>query len=115
MAGCYQCGLPEGSDVRLCETCYRNRFHREMVVVDTSCEEECSCIEISPRVQRWMVSGGAALCVGILGLAVLVQSQPSHVSPSALEKEFIRNDAGYVAVSHERELGALTVSGAQKS
>jgi hypothetical protein len=115
MSGCYQCGLPEGSDVRLCETCYRNRFYRALIVVEPACAEDCPCMEISPRMQRWVLSSGAVLCIGILGLALLVQGAQPEMSSAALQKEFVRSDSGYVSVNHQIHFGSLAPKGATKS
>jgi hypothetical protein len=115
MSGCYQCGLAEGSETRLCETCYRNRFYRELVVVQPASGEDCPSIDMSPRVQCWVLSGGAVLCVGILGLMLLVQGHSSGLSTSALQKEFVRTESGYVPVSHERHFGVLSPPVSSKS
>jgi hypothetical protein len=115
MSGCYQCGLSEGSETRLCETCYRNRFYRDLVVAQPAREDDSPCVEISPRMQHWLVSGGAALCVGILGLTLLAQSHSGHLSASALQKEFVRTESGYVPVSHERHFGVLSAPASTKS
>ena len=115
MSGCYQCGLPEGSENRLCETCYRNRFYRDLVVVQPACDENCPCVDMSPRAQRWVLSGGAVLCVGLLGLTLFFERHSPGLSASAPQSEFVQSNSGYVPVSHERHFGVLSAPASTKS
>ena len=64
MSGCYRCGLSEGSESRLCETCYRSRFHRGLLVVDDSGPVAEDAIELSPRAQTIVLGGGALVYNG---------------------------------------------------
>lgn len=107
MTGCYRCGLPEGSDERLCESCYRNRFHRGLLVVDGPSDGGATGVEMSPRVQRWVLSGGACFYVGIIGLALALSGKIVEVSPERLHRESIQFDGGYFPVDHEFSAGFI--------
>lgn len=69
MSGCYRCGLPEGSDSRLCETCYRNAFHASPVL----CSEDGNAtpgIELSSNCQKVLLGGGVAVYLFVLAVGI---------------------------------------------
>lgn len=108
MSGCYQCGLPEGTDQRLCETCYRRRFHRGLLVVNPLATEAAQGIEFTPRVRRWVLGGSAVIYVGVLGLAVLIQARQPVLTASDVQRDFVRTEVGYASVEHGRSFGPLS-------
>jgi hypothetical protein len=75
MSGCYRCGLSEGRDDRLCETCYRLRFHCGRDVIDLPPGVEPEGLEFSPRVRAIVLSSSAALYVSFLGLVLAFHHQ----------------------------------------
>lgn len=107
MSGCYQCGLPEGTDQRLCETCYRRRFHRGLLVIDAAPHEPAQGLEFTPRVQRWVLGGSAFIYVSVLGLALAIQAKQPILSASDVQRDFVRSQIGYFSVEHERNFGPV--------
>jgi|688.fasta_scaffold246512_1 hypothetical protein len=88
MSGCYRCGLSEGSDSRLCETCYRSRFHRGLLVTDAPCPEATGAIEFTPRTQAIVLSGGALAYIGIVSFVVTCFGHFSGVTAETSQYEF---------------------------
>lgn len=107
MSGCYQCGLPEGNEERLCETCYRNRFHRGLLVVDSAEQGEVEGIDCSPRVQRLVLSGGAFICIGLMSLAIVFQGRSPYLTQDDLKREYIRYEGGYFPLDHQQAVGFI--------
>lgn len=107
MSKCYQCGLPEGSEERLCETCYRNRFHRGLLVVDTVSQDEVKGIDCSPQMQRLVLSSGAFICIGLVGLAVMFQGHGPNLTQQELKREYVRYEAGYFPLDHQQTVGFI--------
>lgn len=107
MSGCYQCGLPEGTDQRLCETCYRRRFHRGLLVTDTVPNQCPQGIEFTPRIQRWVLGGSAFIYVSVLGLALVIQAKQQGLTASDVQRDFVRSQIGYFPVEHERSFGPV--------
>jgi hypothetical protein len=68
MGGCYQCGLADGSETKLCETCHRKRFHQELFVMYEAPEEPVQGMEWSPRTQRFILGGGALFYLSLIAL-----------------------------------------------
>ena len=75
MAGCYRCGMSEGSDTRLCETCFRMRYHRGRDVVDLPPGTPLEGLEFSPKVRTALLSSGAMLYMSFVGLFVAMHYQ----------------------------------------
>lgn len=88
MSGCYRCGLSEGSESRLCETCYRSRFHRGLLVTDEPCPEPEGAIELTPRTQAIVLSGGALAYIGIVSFVVACFGHFSGVTAETSQYEF---------------------------
>lgn len=68
MSGCYQCGLADGSETKLCETCHRKRFHQELFVTYEAPEEPVQGVEWTPRTQRFILGGSALLYLSLIAL-----------------------------------------------
>jgi hypothetical protein len=69
MSGCYRCGLAEGSEARLCETCYQNAFHCSPV----SCQEDpepTPVVELSAGCQRALLACGAVAYLAVVGVGM---------------------------------------------
>ena len=75
MSGCYRCGLSEGSDTKLCETCYRMRFHHGRDVLDLPAGVTPEGLEFSPRMKTFILSSSAVLYIGFLGFACAIHQQ----------------------------------------
>ncbi len=88
MSGCYRCGLSEGSESRLCETCYRSRFHRGLLVTDEPCPDSEGAIELTPRAQAIVLSGGALAYIGIVSFVVTCFGHFSGVTAETSQYEF---------------------------
>jgi hypothetical protein len=88
MSGCYRCGLPEGSESRLCETCYRSRFHRGLLVTDEPCPDSAGAIELTPRAQAIVLSSGALAYIGIVSFVVTCFGHFSGVTAETSQYEF---------------------------
>lgn len=88
MSGCYRCGLPEGNDSRLCETCYRSRFHRGLLVIDEPCATADDAIELTPRAQALVLGGGALAYIGIVCFVVTCFGHFSGVTAESANYEF---------------------------
>jgi len=98
MSGCYRCGLPEGSEARLCETCYRQRFYRGQLVADAPCEQPAGGIELSPRAQTIVLGGGALMYLGIIGFAMLSLAHQPGVTAASAPYEFYSSGEGTAIV-----------------
>ena len=101
MSGCYRCGLSEGSESRLCETCYRSRFHRGLLVRDEPCPESEGAIELTPRTQAIVLSGGALAYIGIVSFVVTCFGHFSGVTAEIADYEFYSPNAPVAAVEVE--------------
>lgn len=104
MSGCYRCGLPEGSESRLCETCYRSRFHRGILVVDAPGPVAEDAIELSPRAQTIVLGGGALAYIGIIGFVVACFGHISGVTAETAEYEFYSTSSGTAIVMSEQSV-----------
>jgi|GEM_PF-4097380 len=97
MSGCYQCGLADGSEVRLCEMCHRMRFHKERFVVCEATQEPVEGLEWSPRTQRFILGGGALLFISLIALFGFVTLHttelPLSVSADGRYEFYVRGDS----------------------
>lgn len=108
--GCYRCGLSEGSDDRLCETCYRMRFHQGRDVVDLPPGVPLEGLEFSPSMRTFILSSGAALYVGLVGLVLATHSVNNTRSVGDPRLTFVADGQRQTVVRVEHGLGAITVS-----
>jgi|GEM_PF-6921830 len=107
MSGCYRCGLSEGSESRLCETCFSHRFNRgEPVVVNVS-EEAPQGPELTTNMKRWLLSSGAALYIGVVGFGVAVQGEKAEVRKNAFQPDVIQVGGNEFPVNHDTQLAFL--------
>ena len=107
MSGCYRCGLPEGSESRLCETCFSHRFNRGEPVVLSDANEPVEGPEFSPRMKRWLLSGGAAIYIGVIGLGLLVQGERIELRQHAFQPDILRFGGNEFPVMHDSEMSFL--------
>jgi len=107
MSGCYRCGLSEGSDDRLCETCFRLRFHRGRDVVDLPPGVQPEGLEFSPRVKTIVLSGGAALYLSFLGLFVAFHLQTQTRSFGDARIQYAPAAEHQAVVERDAKLGDL--------
>ena len=107
MSGCYRCGISDGSATKLCETCRSHRLPGlpNMDIVDSAAE--ATGIELSPRAQRWVLSGGALLYFGILGLGLLVQATKIDLRINPPGGDILRFGGNEYPVNHENEFGFI--------
>jgi hypothetical protein len=105
MSGCYRCGLPEGSETRLCDTCrsYRLPCAPLMDIVDPECVP--TGVELTPRMQRYILSGGALLYLGIVGLGIVIQSARIEQRDFNPKGDFVTSGGVADPVSHDTEFG----------
>lgn len=107
--GCYRCGLSEGSADRLCETCYRLRFHQGRDVIDLPPGVPLEGLEFSPKVRAIILSCGAVLYMTLVGFVVAVHAttQVRTVGDSRLEMVSVGQEQSVVRMS--QSLGAVKV------
>jgi hypothetical protein len=110
MSGCYRCGLPEGSDSRLCETCYRCRFHRGLLVVDAPSNVAGDTLELSPRAQTIVLGGGALVYVGIVSFVVTCFGHFSGVTSATAPHEFYSIEHETAIVEHQHTMPNIVVA-----
>lgn len=108
--GCYRCGLSEGSDDRLCETCYRSRFHKGRDVIDLPPGVPLEGLEFTPTMRTFLLSSGAALYVGLVGLVVAVHSTHNARSIGNPRLEFVSDGQQQSVVSVDHRFGTIRIS-----
>lgn len=108
--GCYRCGLSEGSADRLCETCYRMRFHKGRDVIDLPPGVPLEGLEFSPAMRTFLLSSGAALYVGFVGLVFAVHSVNNPHSVGDPRLQFVTDGQHQTVVRVEHSLGAIKAS-----
>lgn len=109
-SGCYRCGLSEGSSDRLCETCYRMRFHKGRDVVDLPPGVPLEGLEFSPKMRTFLLSSGAAFYVGLVGLFVAVHSTYTARSIGDPRLEFVADGQRQSVVQVERRFDPITIA-----
>jgi len=107
--GCYRCGLPEGSDNRLCETCYRMRFHQGRDVVDLPPGVPLEGLEFSPNMRTFLLSSGAVLYATFVGLVIAVNATSMTRTVGDARLEFVADRQNQAIVRVEHQLGAVRV------
>jgi len=107
--GCYRCGLSEGSADRLCETCYRMRFHQGRDVIDLPPGVPLEGLEFSPKVKVTLLSFGGALYLGLLGLVVAVHTTNNARTDGDPHLELVTHEQAGSVISLSRSLGAVKV------
>jgi hypothetical protein len=108
MAGCYRCGLPEGSEARLCETCFSHRFNHGEPVVLSDSDKPVEGPEFTPCMKRWLLSGGVVFYLAVISVGVLVQGERLELRRNAPEREFLSFGANEFPVQHDTELAFLS-------
>jgi hypothetical protein len=72
MSGCYRCGIADGSASKLCETCLSHRYYNGEPITypaaDPAGSPEVDAPELSLGMKRWLLSSGAVLYIGVVGL-----------------------------------------------
>jgi hypothetical protein len=104
MSGCYRCGLPEGSESRLCETCFSHRFNHGEPVLSGEGDQAAEGPEFTPSAKRWLLSGGAAIYIGVVGLGLLVQGERLELRRNAHQPDILRYGANEFPVEHRTEV-----------
>lgn len=107
MLGCYRCGLPDGSPERLCDTCFLHRFRCDSFRTSDQANSEPQGIELSPKFQRWLLSGGAMLYLGVVSLGIVVQEDRAAARNTSASSSILRVGGNSYPVSHSREFGYL--------
>jgi hypothetical protein len=108
--GCYRCGLSEGSDQRLCETCYRARFHKGRDVIDLPPGVPLEGLEFTPTMRTFLLSSGAALYVGLVGFVVAVHSTYHARSIGNPRLEFVSDGQQQAVVRVDQHFGTVRTS-----
>jgi hypothetical protein len=106
MAGCYKCGLPDGSAERLCETCFARRFDCCGSIPESS-DLPATGFEITPRLQRWLLSSGAVLYIGVVSLGIVVQAERAEARDTSITREFLKLGGNDNPVIHSKEFGFI--------
>jgi hypothetical protein len=109
MSGCYQCGLSDGSEERLCETCFARRFQCDKLALEPYSTTPATGVEMSPRIQRWVFSSGAVLYIALVSLGIAVQAQRIEARRSDVESEYVRVGGNEYPVLYEHEFGQIAV------
>ncbi len=106
MSGCYQCGLADGSETKLCETCYRMRFHQELFVTCEAPQEPVEGIEWSPTAQRFILGGSALLYLSLIALCGFLTFEagelPLSVSSDGQYEFYVRGDSVTTVSAQQR-------------
>jgi hypothetical protein len=108
MSGCYRCGLPEGSDARLCETCFSHRFNHGEVVVPYESDQSAEGPEFTPCMKRWLLSSGVVLYLAVVSVGLLVQGERLELRRNVPQRDFLSFGANDFPVQHETELAFLS-------
>ncbi len=111
MSGCYRCGLSEGSESRLCETCYRSRFHRGLLVVDDSGPVAEDAIELSPRAQTIVLGGGALVYISIVSFVVACFGHFSGLTAESARHEFYAPASDTAIIMREQQMPNIAAPG----
>ncbi len=113
MSGCYRCGLSDGSESRLCETCFALRWNGgHLVDVSEQMSEPPQGIEWTPRLQRWVLSGGAVLYLGVVSLGIFIQEQHAALRRDSELTQFVQLGGNAYPVVHQQEfVGVVGPSG----
>ncbi len=107
MSGCYRCGLSDGSEERLCETCFASRFQCGTLTLEPYSTTPATGIEMSPRLQRWVLSGSAVLYLGVLSIGMAVQGERLAMRHVSEEAAYVRIGGNEYPVLHEHEFGYI--------
>jgi hypothetical protein len=107
MSGCYRCGLSEGSDTRLCETCYRMRFHHGRDVLDLPVGVSPEGLEFSPRMKTVILSSSAVLYIGFLGLFCVIHQQTQVRTFGDARLQYQPTSDHQAIVEDRKSLGSL--------
>jgi len=107
MSGCYRCGLPEGSESRLCETCFSLRFNRGDPIIVNQQDQPAQGFEFTPTMKRWLLSSGAAIYIAVVGLGVLVQGERIELHRNKMHADLVRYGGNDFPVDHDTELAFL--------
>ena len=85
MSGCYRCGLGEGNENTLCETCYQCEFHCSRDPQYPEDPNPTPAIELGPGIKRFLLGGGAIIYVAVICLGIAVrQSNVAQTTSVAL-------------------------------
>lgn len=89
MSGCYHCGLPDGSEVRLCETCYRLKYHQERERFEVDSSSPAEGVEMTPSVQKALISSGLAFYLGIVSFSFFAYYRHLESDPHTASFSYI--------------------------
>ena len=109
MSGCYRCGLSEGSEGRLCETCYRLRFHQGRDVIDLPPGVQPEGLEFSSKTRTLILSSSAMLYVSFLGFVLAFHHQTQGRTYGDTRLEYYQGAQHQAVVESHRDLGSLHV------
>lgn len=115
MSGCYRCGLSEGSEERLCETCYRLRFHQGRDVIDLPPGEEPEGLEFSPKTRTIILSSSAMLYASFLGFVLAFHHQTQGRTYGDSRLEYVHGSQQQTVVEYQRDLGSLRAAANARS
>jgi hypothetical protein len=107
MSGCYHCGHPDGSEVRLCETCYRLKFHRERDVNEIDMSAPAEGVEMTPSVQRALISSGLAFYLGLVSFSFFIHHRQVESDPQRAPFSYVAADQYQTVVSVHHAIGDL--------
>lgn len=103
--------MSEGSDARLCETCFRMKFHRGRDVIDLPPGAPLEGLEFSPKVRTALLGSGAMLYMSFVGLFVAMHYQHyARTHGDARIEYFAGGDQQSTVVSQEG-FGTIRVVG----
>jgi hypothetical protein len=95
----------------LCDTCFAHKFRGGYPVVDDGAESATG-IEITPRMQRWILSSGAMLYLAVVSFGIITQGERlqlgnTHSQQSAGQRELVMVGGNDFPVKHHKEFGFL--------
>ena len=103
--------MSEGSDTRLCETCFRMRYHRGRDVVDLPPGTPLEGLEFSPKVRTALLGSGAMLYMSFVGLFVAMHLQYNARTNGDERIEYFAGGDHQSAYSSNPHVNAIRVAG----
>lgn len=108
MAGCYRCGLPEGNEARLCETCFNHRFNHGEPIVPCEVDLPPEGPEFTPCMKRWLLSSGLVIYLGVVGFGMMVQGERLEFRKNSSHSDLLSFGANDFPVQYETKLSFLS-------